>query len=67
MSTGRDFTRMDSVNTHGAQAWLLFQPEIVASRAVLLGHHLVSISLILHPLTHPPHLRYVAWMAVVEV
>ena len=42
------------------------QPEVVNAKAALLWHHAVSIVLCLHPLLHPPHLRYVAWMAIVE-
>ena len=46
--------------------WIVVQPDVVKARGVLLAHHAVSMVLCAHPLLHPPHLRYVAWMAVVE-
>tara|TARA_B110001452_G_C15196811_1_gene415414 strand:+ start:130 stop:936 length:807 start_codon:yes stop_codon:yes gene_type:complete len=46
--------------------WIVVQPAVVKARGVLLAHHAVSMVLCAHPLLHPPHLRYVAWMAVVE-
>ena len=47
--------------------WMVVQPSVVKAPAVLLWHHAVAASLILHALVHPPHRRYVPWMSVVEL
>lgn len=47
--------------------WLVLQPSVVGAPLVLLFHHAVTLLLLAHSLTHAPHLRYVAWMTVVEV
>lgn len=40
---------------------------IRGSRAALLVHHAATLVLLWHPLTHRAHLKYVAWMSVVEL
>ena len=47
--------------------WIGLQPFVVKSPEVLLVHHVGSVLLLLHSLTYAPHLRYAAWMIVVEV
>jgi len=48
--------------------WLCYQPDAVPSSAPLLcAHHLATLGLLLYGVTWTPHLRYVAWMSVVEV
>ena len=48
-------------------AWIVVQPSTVKAWRTLLVHHAVTILLLLHPLTHAAHLKYVAWLCVVEV
>ena len=47
-------------------AWIAFRPDIVRAPTVLLGHHAATLVLLWHLLTFPSHLKYVAWMSLVE-
>ena len=48
-------------------SWILLQPSVVRAPTVLLSHHAATVLLLCHSLTHPPHLRYVAALSIVEV
>jgi len=47
--------------------WIAGQPSVVKAPATLQAHHAVTLLLLLHPLTHAPHLKYVAMMTIVEL
>ena len=47
--------------------WMVVQPQIVRAPATMLAHHTLTILLLVHALSYAPHLRYVAWLASVEV
>lgn len=47
--------------------WIAAQPSAVKTPLMLLAHHAVTLLLLLHPLTHELHLKYVPAMTVVEV
>ena len=47
--------------------WIVAQPSTVKAWRTLLVHHVATILLLIHPLTHAAHLKYVAWLCVVEV
>lgn len=46
--------------------WIAAVPSAVGSPGSLLGHHLVTALLLLHPLTWAPHLGFTSFMTVVE-
>lgn len=48
-------------------AWILARPSVVRAPRTLLGHHILVLLMLLHPLTHAPHARYTAWMSIVEL
>jgi hypothetical protein len=37
--------------------WIANQPSVVKAPATLQAHHAVTLLLLLHPLTHAPHLK----------
>lgn len=47
--------------------WIALKPGIVASPLTLIGHHLVTISLLWNALTYAPHLHFAKYMTIVEV
>ena len=47
--------------------WIAARPAIVRTPRTLLFHHALTLLLLLHPLLHPPHRRYTAWMTIVEL
>ena len=47
--------------------WIAAVPSIVKGPYAVLVHHVATLALLWHPLTHRAHLRYVAWMTVVEL
>jgi hypothetical protein len=48
-------------------AWIAAQPDVVRAPVPLLFHHFGTLILLLHSLSHAPHLRYVACMTLVEL
>ena len=50
----------------GDGIWIGFQPSVVRTWHALMAHHIATAMLLIHPLTHTAHLRFVAWMTIVE-
>jgi hypothetical protein len=46
--------------------WIAVQPSIVASPKALIGHHLITLLLLTHPLTYAPHVQLTSCMTIVE-